>query len=69
MCNSSPRRIRRSCWLRSSPILTLGGQDDAQSWLVPGVFGLRQARSIEAKRAIDAAQAAWCGRQALAAMV
>jgi len=49
--------------------LTLGGQDDAQSWLVPGVFGLRQARSIEAKRAIDAAQAAWCGRQALAAMV
>ena len=30
---------------------------DALNWLVSDVFGLRQARSIEAERAIDAAQA------------
>ena len=32
-------------------------QGDALNWLVSEVFGLRQARSIEAERAIDAAQA------------
>lgn len=32
-------------------------QGDAQNWLVSDVFGLRQARSVEAERAIDAAQA------------
>ncbi len=32
-------------------------QGDAMSWLVSDAFGLRQARSIEAERAIDAAQA------------
>ena len=32
-------------------------QGDALNWLVSDVFGLRQARSIEAERAIDAAQA------------
>ena len=32
-------------------------QGDALNWLVSDVFGLRQARSIEAERAIDAAKA------------
>ena len=32
-------------------------QGDALNWLVSDVFGLRQARSVEAERAIDAAQA------------
>ena len=32
-------------------------QGDALNWLVSDVFGLRQARSVEAERAIEAAQA------------
>ncbi len=32
-------------------------QGDALNWLISDVFGLRQARSLEAERAIDAAQA------------
>ena len=32
-------------------------QGDALNWLVSGVFGLRQARSVEAEDAIEAAQA------------
>ena len=36
-------------------------QGDALNWLVSDVFGLRQARSVEAERAIDAAQAFMLG--------
>ena len=36
-------------------------QGDALNWLVSDVFGLRQARSVEAERAIDAAQALMLG--------
>lgn len=38
-------------------VVPWAAQGDAQNWLVSDVFGLRQARSIEAERAIDAAQA------------
>ena len=38
-------------------IIPWAAQGDALNWLVSDVFGLRQARSIEAERAIDAAQA------------
>ncbi len=40
-------------WLDTVPWVAQG---DALNWLVSEVFGLRQARSIEAERAIDAAQ-------------
>ena len=36
-------------------------QGDALNWLVSGVFGLRQGRSVEAERAIEAAQAFMLG--------
>ena len=36
-------------------------QGDALNWLVSDVFGLRQARSVEAERAIEAAQAYMLG--------
>ena len=38
-------------------IVPWAAQGDALNWLVSDVFGLRQARSVEAERAIDAAQA------------
>ena len=38
-------------------VVPWAAQGDALNWLVSDVFGLRQARSIEAERAIDAAQA------------
>ena len=38
-------------------IVPWAAQGDALNWLVSDVFGLRQARSIEGERAIDAAQA------------
>ena len=37
-------------------IVPWAAQGDALNWLVSGVFGLRQARSVEAERAIEAAQ-------------
>ena len=43
-------------------IVPWAAQGDVLSWLVSDVFGLRQARSIEAERAIDAAQACMLGR-------
>ena len=38
-------------------IVPWAAQGDVLNWLVSDVFGLRQARSVEAERAIDAAQA------------
>ena len=38
-------------------IVPWAAQGDALNWLVSDVFGLRQARSVEAEHAIDAAQA------------
>ena len=38
-------------------IVPWAAQGDALNWLVSDVFGLRQARSVEAERAIEAAQA------------
>ncbi len=38
-------------------IVPWAAQGDALNWLVSEVFGLRQARSVEAERAIEAAQA------------
>ena len=38
-------------------VVQWAAQGDALNWLVSEVFGLRQARSVEAERAIDAAQA------------
>ena len=38
-------------------IVPWAAQGDALNWLVSDVFGLRQARSIEAECAIEAAQA------------
>ena len=43
-------------------IVPWAAQGDALNWLVSDVFGLRQARSIEAERAIDAAQAYMHGK-------
>ncbi len=42
-------------------IVPWAAQGDALSWLVSDVFGLRQARSVEAERAIEAAQAYMLG--------
>ena len=42
-------------------IVPWAAQGDALNWLVSGVFGLRQARSVEAERAIEAAQAYMLG--------
>ena len=38
-------------------VVPWAAQGDALNWLVSEVFGLRQARSVEAERAIEAAQA------------
>ena len=38
-------------------VVPWAAQGDALNWLVSDVFGLRQARSVEAERAIEAAQA------------
>jgi hypothetical protein len=40
-------------------------QGDASSWLVSDIFGLRQARSLEAERAIEAAEALMRGDAAV----
>ena len=37
-------------------------QGDALNWLVSDVFGLKQGRSVEAEKAIEAAQAFMCGK-------
>ena len=37
-------------------------QGDALNWLVSNVFGLKQGRSVEAEKAIVAAQAFMCGK-------
>ena len=42
-------------------VVPWAAQGDALNWLVSDVFGLRQARSIEAERAIEAAQAFMLG--------
>ena len=42
-------------------IVPWAAQGDALNWLVSDVFGLRQGRSVEAERAIDAAQAFMLG--------
>ncbi len=42
-------------------ILPWAAQGDALNWLVSEAFGLRQARSVEAERAIEAAQAFMLG--------
>ena len=42
-------------------IVPWAAQGDALNWLVSDVFGLRQARSVEAETAIDAAQAFMLG--------
>lgn len=44
-------------------IVPWAAQGDVLGWLVSNVFGLRQARSIEAERAIDAAQACMLGKR------
>ena len=41
-------QLDEQCWAK---------QGDALAWLVSGVFGLKQGRSIEAEHAIEAAQA------------
>jgi len=43
-------------------VLPWAAQGDALNWLVSDVFGLRQARSVEAERAIEAAQAFMLGK-------
>ena len=43
-------------------VVPWAAQGDVLNWLVSGLFGLRQARSIEAERAIDAAQACMLGK-------
>lgn len=42
-------------------VVPWSAQGDALNWLVSDVFGLRQARSVEAERAIEAAQAYMLG--------
>lgn len=42
-------------------VVPWAAQGDALNWLVSDVFGLRQARSVEAERAIEAAQAFMLG--------
>ncbi len=50
----------RNGWVHLD-IVPWAAQGDALNWLVSDVFGLKQARSVEAERAIDAAQAYMLG--------